>query len=339
VSGGRPRVGVMSQLGPRSISAPAPPRWFHGKISGQEAVQQLQPPEDGLFLVRESARHPGDYVLCVSFGRDVIHYRVLHRDGHLTIDEAVCFCNLMDMVEVPCGDRVGPRGACSPCPGDDGKAAPQGLQAPTPQAVATLWVWEPQSLVPPSLPNAEMRGWSPWAVDSTGGLNTPGSRIGVTPLGTSRNHRTPIQRAPQNLFCIFSHPHGNQPTSGGTQTHLPRSCLPHPETTWERDRFRGALPTSCSPLPVPQHYSKDKGPICTKLVKPKRKQGTKSAEEELAKGREPLKIVGKDPSLPMWPCPYPSPEWDQACPLSWRCGTEWETRAAMGQAEDITNTD
>lgn len=76
------------------------PRWFHGKISGQEAVQQLQPPEDGLFLVRESARHPGDYVLCVSFGRDVIHYRVLHRDGHLTIDEAVFFCNLMDMVEV-----------------------------------------------------------------------------------------------------------------------------------------------------------------------------------------------------------------------------------------------
>lgn len=87
-----------------------PHRWFHGKISGQEAIQQLQPPEDGLFLVRESARHPGDYVLCVSFGRDVIHYRVLHRDGHLTIDEAVCFCNLMDMVEVTCGARLGQEG-------------------------------------------------------------------------------------------------------------------------------------------------------------------------------------------------------------------------------------
>ncbi|XP_014388962.1 PREDICTED: megakaryocyte-associated tyrosine-protein kinase isoform X5 [Myotis brandtii] len=73
--------------------------WFHGKISGQEAVQLLQPPEDGLFLVRESVRHPGDYVLCVSFHREVIHYRVLHRDGHLTIDETICFCNLMDMVE------------------------------------------------------------------------------------------------------------------------------------------------------------------------------------------------------------------------------------------------
>lgn len=63
-------------------------------------MQQLQPPEDGLFLVRESARHPGDYVLCVSFGSDVIHYRVLHRDGRLTIDEEACFCNLMAMVEV-----------------------------------------------------------------------------------------------------------------------------------------------------------------------------------------------------------------------------------------------
>ena len=43
------------------------------------------------------------------------------------------------------------------------------------------------------------------------------------------------------------------------------------------------------PLPCPtlQHYSKEKGAICTKLVKPKRKQGTKSAEEELAKGRRP----------------------------------------------------
>lgn len=99
---------------PAQPSLPCCPcRWFHGKISGQEAVQLLQPPEDGLFLVRESARHPGDYVLCVSFGREVIHYRVLHRDGHLTIDEATCFCNLMDMVEVhPSSPKT-----CSPMQG------------------------------------------------------------------------------------------------------------------------------------------------------------------------------------------------------------------------------
>lgn len=34
-----------------------------------------------------------------------------------------------------------------------------------------------------------------------------------------------------------------------------------------------------------QHYMKEQGAICTKLVKPKPKSGMKSAEEELAKGR------------------------------------------------------
>lgn len=65
-----------------------------------EAVQELQPPEDGLFLVRESVRHPGDYVLCVSFGKEVIHYRVLHQENRLSIDSEQYFCNLIDMIEV-----------------------------------------------------------------------------------------------------------------------------------------------------------------------------------------------------------------------------------------------
>ncbi|XP_075759436.1 megakaryocyte-associated tyrosine-protein kinase isoform X2 [Pelodiscus sinensis] len=73
--------------------------WFHGKISGVEAVQALQPPEDGLFLVRESIRHPGDYVLCVSFGREVIHYRVVYQENRLSIDASVSFYNLIDMIE------------------------------------------------------------------------------------------------------------------------------------------------------------------------------------------------------------------------------------------------
>lgn len=50
----------------------------------------------------------------------------------------------------------------------------------------------------------------------------------------------------------------------------------------------GVTLTAASALPHPlQYYSKDQGAICTKLVRPKRKQGTKSAEEELAKGRGP----------------------------------------------------
>lgn len=83
--------------------------WFHGKISGTEAVQELQPPEDGLFLVRESVRHPGDYVLCVSFGKEVIHYRVVHEENTLSIDSQQYFSNLIDMIEVrPPGQRVPP---------------------------------------------------------------------------------------------------------------------------------------------------------------------------------------------------------------------------------------
>ncbi|XP_028260337.1 megakaryocyte-associated tyrosine-protein kinase isoform X2 [Parambassis ranga] len=73
--------------------------WFHGKISGPEAVSKLQPPEDGLFLVRESIRHPGDYVLCVSVSGEVIHYRVIYGDNKLTIDNKQYFYNLIDMIE------------------------------------------------------------------------------------------------------------------------------------------------------------------------------------------------------------------------------------------------
>ncbi|XP_043909952.1 megakaryocyte-associated tyrosine-protein kinase [Protopterus annectens] len=73
--------------------------WFHGKISGPNAVQLLQPRENGLFLVRESIRHQGDYVLCVCYQNDVVHYRVIYQEKKLTIDEETWFCNLIDMVE------------------------------------------------------------------------------------------------------------------------------------------------------------------------------------------------------------------------------------------------
>ncbi|XP_060888721.1 megakaryocyte-associated tyrosine-protein kinase isoform X1 [Labrus mixtus] len=73
--------------------------WFHGKISGPDAVCKLQPAEDGLFLVRESIRHPGDYVLCVSVSGKVVHYRVIYKDNKLTIDNTQYFYNLIDMIE------------------------------------------------------------------------------------------------------------------------------------------------------------------------------------------------------------------------------------------------
>ena len=42
-----------------------PYRWFHGKMSRDEAEKKLDISKDGLFLVRESNNFPGDYTLCV----------------------------------------------------------------------------------------------------------------------------------------------------------------------------------------------------------------------------------------------------------------------------------
>ncbi|KAM4708046.1 megakaryocyte-associated tyrosine-protein kinase [Discoglossus pictus] len=73
--------------------------WFHGAISGIQAVQQLYPRENGLFLVRESVRHPGDYVLCVCYSGEITHYRICYQDGKLSIDLSQKFSNLIDMIE------------------------------------------------------------------------------------------------------------------------------------------------------------------------------------------------------------------------------------------------
>ncbi len=80
-------------------------RWFHGKISGVQAVGKLKPVEDGLFLVRESVRHPGDFVLCLCFSQTVFHYRVIFRDNKLSIDNKQFFYNLIDMIEVRPADN------------------------------------------------------------------------------------------------------------------------------------------------------------------------------------------------------------------------------------------
>ncbi|XP_063309378.1 megakaryocyte-associated tyrosine-protein kinase isoform X1 [Pelobates fuscus] len=73
--------------------------WFHGAISGEQAIQKLHPREDGLFLVRQSFRHPGDYVLCVYNKGEVIHYRICYQDGKLSIDYSHNFSNLIDLIE------------------------------------------------------------------------------------------------------------------------------------------------------------------------------------------------------------------------------------------------
>lgn len=74
-------------------------RWFHGKISREQAEQLLQPRVDGLFLVRESTNFPGDYTLCVCFQNKVEHYRVKYHERNLTIDDEEFFENLEKLIE------------------------------------------------------------------------------------------------------------------------------------------------------------------------------------------------------------------------------------------------
>ncbi|CAN8016565.1 unnamed protein product, partial [Ixodes persulcatus] len=74
-------------------------RWFHGKITREQAESLLSPREDGLFLVRESTNYPGDYTLCVCFRGKVEHYRVIYRENKLTIDEEEYFEGLPQLIE------------------------------------------------------------------------------------------------------------------------------------------------------------------------------------------------------------------------------------------------
>lgn len=74
-------------------------RWFHGKISREDAENFLKPRLDGLFLVRESTNFPGDYTLCVCFQNKVEHYRVKSHSGKLTIDDEEFFDNLEELIE------------------------------------------------------------------------------------------------------------------------------------------------------------------------------------------------------------------------------------------------
>lgn len=50
--------------------------------------------------MRESTNFPGDYTLCVSCDGKVEHYRIIYKNGKLTIDEEAYFENLMQLVEV-----------------------------------------------------------------------------------------------------------------------------------------------------------------------------------------------------------------------------------------------
>ena len=74
--------------------------WYHGNISRDDVEKLMNPSEDGMFLVRESANYPGDYTLCVAFEGKVEHYHISIKDNRLTVDDETYFPSMVKLVEV-----------------------------------------------------------------------------------------------------------------------------------------------------------------------------------------------------------------------------------------------
>lgn len=76
-------------------------RWYHGKISREQAEALLQYRQDGMFLIRDSVHFQGDFTLSVVFEGSIDHYRILNKHNKLEVDGGECFFdNLIELVEV-----------------------------------------------------------------------------------------------------------------------------------------------------------------------------------------------------------------------------------------------
>lgn len=76
-------------------------RWFHGDINGKEAEKMLlEKGRNGSFLVRESMRNIGSYVVSVLTGDHVDHVMIYCRDNKkFDIGGGRQFENLKDLID------------------------------------------------------------------------------------------------------------------------------------------------------------------------------------------------------------------------------------------------
>ena len=88
---------------PLNCADPTSERWFHGHISGADADKLLKKARKGSFLVRESRRDPGDYVLTVrndDSGDRMTHVKIRCRDNRYDIGpDGDKFDSLTELVE------------------------------------------------------------------------------------------------------------------------------------------------------------------------------------------------------------------------------------------------
>ena len=80
-----------------------PDRWFHGKITRENAAHLITNgpggKREGLFLLRESLRIPGSYVLTMWARSQVHHFQIVgHGDGWFSVDNGPLFQGLDELV-------------------------------------------------------------------------------------------------------------------------------------------------------------------------------------------------------------------------------------------------
>ena len=77
--------------------------WFHGKITRENAahlVTALPGKLDGYFLVRESLRIPGSFVLTMWADNTVHHFQIIgHGDGWFSVDNGPLFQGLDELIQ------------------------------------------------------------------------------------------------------------------------------------------------------------------------------------------------------------------------------------------------
>ena len=75
--------------------------WFHGKITRENAAHLVMSPgkPPGFFLVRESVRMPGSFVLTMWAENNVHHFQIVgHGDGWFSVDNGPLFQGLDQLV-------------------------------------------------------------------------------------------------------------------------------------------------------------------------------------------------------------------------------------------------
>ena len=88
----------------RTMSFPNDPdRWYHGKITRENAAHLVSSGPmgrcEGLFLVRESIRMPGSFVLTMWARNQVHHFQIVgHGDGWFSVDNGPLFQGLDELV-------------------------------------------------------------------------------------------------------------------------------------------------------------------------------------------------------------------------------------------------